>query len=325
MRRVPRVRLPAVTALLLFSFSIAFAAEIFTWTDDSGTTNFSDSLHQVPERYRNQVKTKLLPQDSSSDLKGQRAGEARLEVSPLVKLRPDEDSRPDSDGGQRLHRYEVPFVAVDRSSARRIIIEVTFNDSVTAPMLLDTGSPGLMISSKLAERLGIFGRDESKLYVKAGGIGGEVPAVFAIIDRVQMGGAKDRFVPAVIAPSISPSFEGLIGMDFVSNYSMKVDTLRQVVIFEELPLNPNAPGGRGEGWWRSLYQEVAGTRSKWKEFGLSIEKKINGSPISAGPDFERLKGLKEFSNAQYRASGRLLDTLDHYANEYSVPRPWRAY
>ena len=46
---------------------------------------------------------------------------------------------------QQRSRYEIPFEAYE-GAAKRIIISVTFNDSVTAPMMLDTGAPGMLIS-----------------------------------------------------------------------------------------------------------------------------------------------------------------------------------
>lgn len=319
MKRVAfSILLSLSAALLLFSGPVAPAADVFTWTDEKGTTYFADSLHQVPERYRNQIQTKAFRKDPPADAPGSGA------VAPLIREGAGEGAPPDSEAGSKLHRYEVPFVAYE-GSARRIIIQVTFNDSVTVPMALDTGAPGLVISPQLAERLGIFGRDEGKLYVMAGGIGGRVPAVLAIIDRVQAGGAQSRFVPAQVTSSISSSFEGLIGMDFVSHYTMKVDSARRVVIFEELPPNPEAPGGREELWWRSLYRDFAGLRARWTEYGDDVEKKMSGSPISAGPEFDRLRRLKEFSASQRRAAEKLLDRLDRYANENGVPREWRQY
>ena len=42
---------------------------------------------------------------------------------------------------QPLKRYEVSYKAYE-GMARRIIIPVRFNDSVTAPMVLDTGATG---------------------------------------------------------------------------------------------------------------------------------------------------------------------------------------
>lgn len=46
--------------LLLFSASSA-AAEVFTWTDKGGARHFTNSIHEVPARYRSKVKVLDVP------------------------------------------------------------------------------------------------------------------------------------------------------------------------------------------------------------------------------------------------------------------------
>ena len=79
-----------------------------------------------------------------------------------------------------------------------------------------------------------------------GGMGGYVPAVRTIIDTIQVGRATQNFILATIVSAISPNFEGLLGMDFLSAYSMRIDSGREVVILEELPEDPRSYGGREE-------------------------------------------------------------------------------
>jgi hypothetical protein len=77
---------------------------------------------------------------------------------------------PDS-GAVEPRKFEVPYQASE-GSARRVIVPVTFNDRVTVPMALDTGSPGMVVSFGLAARLGLFSADKGTLVVEASGIGG---------------------------------------------------------------------------------------------------------------------------------------------------------
>jgi len=223
---------------------------------------------------------------------------------------------------QKLDRYEVPYEAYE-GRAKRIIISVTFNDSVTAPMALDTGSPGMLISPRLAEKLGIFNEDEGKLLITAGGIGGSAPAIRTIIDRVEVGGARDRFIPTTVIPSISSSFEGLIGMDFMSNYSISIDTKRKVLVFEELPPMPDSLGGHDEEWWRTNFQEFGSLRTAWKKYRDDLDKKISDAPMNFGPITNNLKRLREFSEQQYKDADKLFDKLTQYARQYAVPMHWR--
>ena len=76
--------------------------------------------------------------------------------------------------------YEV----ITEGSADRIIINMVFNNRVTAPILVDTGSPGLVLSAKLASQLGIINEDSNNLVVTIGGIGGKEVAIRTIIDKV---------------------------------------------------------------------------------------------------------------------------------------------
>lgn len=220
--------------------------------------------------------------------------------------------------------FEIPY-APHEGASKRIIISVTFNESVTSPMAIDTGSPGMIISPKLAEKIGIFGRGEANLIETAGGIGGSVPAIRTIIDSIQVGEAKVRFIPAIVTPLKSDSFEGLIGMDFMSGYYLRIDPVKNIIVFEEIPPDPDHPGGRSEQWWRNLFMEFSSARSEWKEKAALFDKLLRDSPLVIGGrvNTETLKINKEFADNQYKASDNLLDKLDRYANENYVPRNWR--
>ncbi|MDX2252600.1 MAG: retropepsin-like aspartic protease [Nitrospira sp.] len=207
----------------------------------------------------------------------------------------------------KLNAFSVPFEAYE-GDAQRVIVQVTFNGSVTVPMAIDTGAPGLLISPKVAKKLGLFGHDEGMVLTAAGGIGGTVAVMRTFLDTVQVGGAKDTFIPATIMDSVSESFEGLIGMVFMSKYSFKIDSVKQVVIFEEVQPDPNAPGGRNERWWRSQFKELHAIRDAWEK--LSV-----GSHLDAEE--------QDFAIRQVRETEKLLGKLNRHASLNSVPQTWR--
>jgi clan AA aspartic protease (TIGR02281 family) len=289
---------PSALVVVLLSFlSSAFAGDLVQWTDEKGTLYFSDSLDTVPAKYRGQAKLEKfkeekLPQRSRSE--GPRAAS---------------DGRILESHGEKptLNSYEIPFEAYEES-AQRVIVSVTFNDSVTVPMLIDTGAPGLLISPKVAKQLGVYENEEGKVATNTGGIGGSVPAVRTFIDRVQVGGAKDSFIPAYVVPSVSPAWEGLIGMDFMSKYSFKIDSVKQVVVFEEIAPDPNSLGGRNERWWRGLFKELHFLRAAWK------------SHASQGA---RSQQEYQFAVRQMKEADKLLSRFDRHASENSVPQSWR--
>jgi hypothetical protein len=208
-------------------------------------------------------------------------------------------------------KYAVPY----SGNSRRIIIPVTFNGRVTANMLLDTGAPGMHISDTLAEKLGLLDSMESNMWVTVGGIGGTVPAIFTIIDNIRVGEAEDTFIPTFISPSISNEFDGLIGMDFMANYEVRIDTKKRVVIFEELPESKDLPAGHDEQWWRTTFKDFKSLRDTWDEYrdSYSIKEAFT----------QREKNLKAFIERQCKKAGELNDRLSGYASQHSVPLEWR--
>ncbi|MDH4232190.1 MAG: retroviral-like aspartic protease family protein [Nitrospirota bacterium] len=250
--------------------------------------------------------------------------------------RPPESSAPSANSVQRTDMlsadrnkkpgsFEVPYKAYE-GIARRVIISVKFNDAETAPMLLDTGSPGMIISYELADKLGLFRKDNARLITAVGGIGGTAPGIISIIDSVQIGEARDYFIPVTISASLSDHFEGLVGMDFMANFSVKVDTRKKVVLFEEIPRQDNMPGGHDEEWWRITFYQFATLRNDWmnikKNLDAWINKQKNGQNLSGR---DEVPALRSFVESQCAEADKLFDKLNGYAIRNSVPMQWRKY
>ena len=186
-------------------------------------------------------------------------------------------------------------------------------------MALDTGSPGMIISFDLAERLGLFSRGDGALVVSAGGIGGRTPAVRTILDSVAIEGATELFVPTKVIESLSPAFEGLVGMDFMTNYTVSIDSRKHVVVLQETSPGPDIRGGHDEEWWRKYFEEFRSARDEWTEYADSLQRLIEQARMVSGPAIDTLK----FAQAQARGAERLYQRLDTYASNHAVPRHWR--
>ena len=316
MHRFPRFFAGLLAAAMLAFFCTpALSGAYYTWTDEGGNLHVSDSLENVPAQYRNQIEKKQfddkpspVPYPSPSRLPDR----VRQAENP-----PDRGEQ----GENQPKKYEVAYTPYE-GSAKRVIISVLFNGSVTAPMAVDTGAPGTVISAPLARKIGLFDEDQGRLVIATGGIGGKAPAIRTIIDTIQAGGAKCFFVPTTVIAPLSKSFDGLLGLDFFSNYSVTIDSNRKVVIFEELPIDPDHPGGHDREWWTALFKEFASSRAEWKTYREELDKKIRESLRSIGnEDAEK----KAFADKQYREAEKLFDKLDRYATENSVPMHWRQY
>jgi hypothetical protein len=296
----------------------ARAAEVFIWTDEKGTTHFSDSTNDVPARFRKSIKTKKFgPAEEDSAAK-----------PPAANQLPDADHAPPSPDPAptveaTLQRFEVPYQAYE-GSAKRVIVSVKFNDRVTAPMALDTGAPGSLISAKVAKELDLLDDENGQLWVTVGGLGGTARAIRTVVNSVQIGGARTNFVPVEITKSISDAFEGLIGMDFMSSYSMQVDPVRRVVIFEELPYTSDRPGGRDEAWWRTTFSEFAAFHNGWKQALKVAESELDRSTASSTKATD-LQRRRDIARRQTREAEKLMDRLHRFARENSVPMHWRTY
>jgi hypothetical protein len=305
-RRKPMLKKPFTLSLVFLLLipglhpAYSFGGDLYRWVDEEGTVHVTDTVSQVPSQYRNQVDRKNLQTTTQPELKPEfqsKAAGARSERAMV-----------------NLKHFEIPYQAFEGTS-RRIIIPVTFNGGVSAHLLLDTGSPGLMISPKLAGRLGLLDEKTGGLLVMASGIGGSVPAILAVVDTVSVGDAITEFLPATIAQIPSIEFEGLVGMDFMANYSISIDTANSIVAFHELPPQLDRPGGHDEAWWRSNFQRFAKLKAQWSNFLDDLEKgKVTSS------EWEKRIAI---AKNQHEEADKLCRKLERYARDNAVPIEWR--
>lgn len=313
--RIPHPLAACAVAFVLASGSWSAAQSFYKWEDETGEVHYADTPAGVPLKYRNQVK------EGQFKKRPEQSAEGRGQTTA-----PDEASATGAAPGgaeRKLKRYEIPYTPYE-GSARRIIIPVRFNNSVTANMALDTGAPGLVISFQLAEKLGLFDKDEGLLFTQAGGIGGSAPAMRTVIESLQVGDAKDTFIPATVTQKLTSAFEGLVGMDFMSNFSVTIDTRGRKLVLEEMPPSSARPGGHDEEWWRINFHEFAALRSQWRKFAdqMAEQERDRTIPNASSDD---IKKWKTFSEKQYVEADKLFTKLDRHAANCSVPMNWRKY
>jgi len=301
-------------------FSIASAANFYKWTDEYGGVHFSDSIQNIPPQYRDQFQTGRF--EPTIQKKSDKIEKDYIKAeSPSVKAA---EETSDDDGAEpALKEYKVSYDAFE-GATRRIIIKVRINDSITVPMALDTGSPDMLIFSDLADRLDLLENNEAKVLFQAGGIGGTVPAVRTIIDNIQIGEMKQEVVPAKIIDGVTDAFDGLIGMDFIVNYSVQIDSKNNMLVFKELPEEKNRPGGRDEHWWRSQYEELTALRDEWEAYWDYLDE-MNLSPVNRRMNEEKLERLKEIVEKQVEGTKKLLNKLNAYARKNYVPMHGRKF
>jgi hypothetical protein len=221
-------------------------------------------------------------------------------------------------------RHEIPYDPYE-GSASRVIIKVTLNGRVQARLAVDTGAPETIVSEELAERLDLLNETSAGVWTRAGGIGGTTPAIRTIVDTIRVGDIEEQFFPTTIVPDMSSAFEGLIGMDFLSLFSVKVDPARRLLVLEDAPPTSVVYGQRNERWWRSNYVEFANLQHRWQDYAERLNKAIENSNIVAGGGVEDARLMLEFSRKQAADAESLFDQLNRRAVQYNVPMSWRQY
>jgi hypothetical protein len=109
----------------------------------------------------------------------------------------------------------------------KVIVSVTFNDSIAANLLLDTGASRTMISTRTARDLRLHSTGSGRGY----GIGGYVTVSTGRIDSVKIGDAEMRNMLVMVHDfSPDPSYEGLLGFDFLNQFHMSLDMQKATLV-----------------------------------------------------------------------------------------------
>jgi tetratricopeptide (TPR) repeat protein len=116
-------------------------------------------------------------------------------------------------------------------------IRARLNDRATVTLLVDTGSSGITITRKLAEKIGASKLSEQAIE----GVGKSGPAVGykAWVDKVVIGDLEfhDCFVQAT--PREIAEVDGIIGMDVFSQYLLTLDLPARKLRLEPMPARGN--------------------------------------------------------------------------------------
>lgn len=190
-------------------------------------------------------------------------------------------------------------------------------------MVFDTGAFETIIFPALAERLGVFRQEQPKLGVLSGGIGGTTPAIRTVIDSMRVGDFKSDFVPVKMIRSISNAYSGIIGLDFISDYSVRIDPVKKVVVFEDILDDQPRYGGHNEAWWRKYYTEFTFYRSAWDKRRDDLKKLFIRNSTANRSLKEAIATELASANHHYRESEKLYDRLNRFAVNHSVPMHWR--
>jgi len=182
-----------IISLVLLSnlYPAAAGADFFQYTDQNGTVVMVDDESKIPAPFRKKARTT-------------RSGPAVESKVTSVRMR----------GNQAI----VPV----RISYRNAVVD--------SWLLLDTGATVTVISTALADRLGIRAANtEGRLAQLADGRVVETARVR--VDSLAVGPKQKYNAEVSIMPSGGPSmgFDGLLGMNFLGDFRYHVDVNSQVI------------------------------------------------------------------------------------------------
>ena len=178
------------------------AAEYYRWTDQNGVVHFTDNLHNIPET--------------------QRGNAGRIQSIEPPRVPPPPVPVPPS-------KASIPF----EKQGQVVVVEATLNKKTAAKFVVDTGASYTMISSAVAKELDIDTEQNSRTapFQTANGI---IQAPLVSLDSITVGGMEIRNLTAAVHDAVSdPRISGLLGLNFLSNFRMDIDTQKGVLHLEK--------------------------------------------------------------------------------------------
>lgn len=192
--------LPGLSLLLCCLAFPVHAADIYRWVDDKGVVHFSDNLYNIPQKYRQnitQIKAKEPP------------------AGPQSKA-------------PSLDKASVPL----QKKGAVVIVPVTLNERAEGQFVVDTGASYTMISRAVAKDLAIE-LDQKLPTMPFQTANGVVQAPLVRLDSIEVGGLQIRNLTAAVHDVFPDTgISGLLGLNFLSNFRLDIDTEGSVLHLE---------------------------------------------------------------------------------------------
>lgn len=178
------------------------AAEYFRWIDENGVLHITDNLHNVPPAQRGN------------------AGRTQVQEAPPPPVTQVKEPQ---------RKASIPM----EKHGQVVIIQATLNNKRSAKFVVDTGASYTLISNALARDLAIdVGVNPKTLpFQTANGL---IQAPVTSLESIAVGGMEIRNLPAAVHDAVpDPEVAGLLGLNFLSNFRMDIDTQKGVLHLEK--------------------------------------------------------------------------------------------
>ena len=189
-----------LTAMLAIGALVTSAgAQVYHWVDDQEVVHYTTGIESVPERYR--------------------AAARALAVSSV------EPPPPGSPATARAGTTSISFVA-----GAPIFVAAQINGAGPVTLILDTGADRSMVAPAALARLGIGTPNTYGAEIR--GVTGATRADVVWIESLDVGGVRAGPLAIVAHDAGLSQADGLLGRDFLSLFSVTIDTRASIVTLE---------------------------------------------------------------------------------------------
>ena len=196
------VRSSSLLAFALWLVSVpVLAAEFYRWVDDKGTVHLTDNLHNIPENRRGTAR--------------------RIQGSEGNRSQPPPAAAPT--------KASIPF----EKHGSVVIVGATLNGKTAVKLVLDTGASFTMISSATAKQLDIDPSQNTRTmpFQTANGL---IQAPLISLDSISVAGLELKNLTAAVHDVMpDPTVAGLLGLNFLTNFRLDIDTEKGIVHLEK--------------------------------------------------------------------------------------------
>lgn len=189
-----------VLIVLLASFlwpGSARPAEMIRWVDDQGVVHFTDSLKNIPEKFRSKV--------------------TRLKTSgPAPAPIPDDKA---------LVKFQ--------KQGELMVVQGLLNEKTAVKFVVDTGASYTTISQAVAQQLGLNLENPSTM-ISLQTANGVIEAPLVSVGSLEVGGFALKDLTVVVHDVFpDPNIAGLLGLNFLSQFHLGIDSKNGILYLEK--------------------------------------------------------------------------------------------
>lgn len=192
-----------ILSLTLLLGPAILAAEFYRWVDENGVLHITDNLHNVPPNQRGnagRIHGREPPRRAEPE-KRPTAGKASIPIEKLGQV---------------------------------VVIQATLNNKQSGKFIVDTGASYTMISSALARDLSIVTGGQNQPTMPFQTANGLIQAPLTNLESIAVGGIEIKNLTAAVHDAVPDAqIAGLLGLNFLSNFKIDIDTQKGLLHLEK--------------------------------------------------------------------------------------------